>query len=190
MKVSNREKKSLSNQIGWDSMKITDFSVMTKQLRPRLNQTSIDLSTARCESPDCLAQNEFEHAYLPTSADCALKSPVEFQRLPNPTLPLFTVFTDCGRGDGDGAGDIELLLGESDWIEPFDWWICLVRLWCNELTPPLCRREWMSGVVVPWAERTIGLRSFQSLFGVQFIPIDEFECTELCDDTEKQTNLV
>lgn len=53
-------------------------------------------------------------SYLPTNADCALKSPVEFQRLPRPVLPLFTVFTDCGRGEGDGAGDIELLLGESD----------------------------------------------------------------------------
>lgn len=66
--------------------------------------------------------------YLPVSADCALKSPVEFQRLPKPTLPLFVVLTDCGRGDGDGAGDMELLLGESDCMDPLDWWICLVRL--------------------------------------------------------------
>lgn len=123
-----------------------------------------------------------KQVYLPTNADCALKSPVEFHRLPKPALPLF-VFTDCGRGDGDGAGDIELLLGESDWIEPFDWWICFVRLWCNEFTPPLCRLEWMSGVVVPPTERTIGLRSFQSLFAL-FIPIDEFECAELCEDTK------
>lgn len=129
---------------------------------------------------------KYEVLYLPVSADCALKSPVEFQRFPRPTLPLL-VFTDCGRGDGDGAGDIELLLGESDWMDPFDWWICLDRLWCNELTPPLCRLECISGVVEPWAERTTGFRSFQSLPGVaQFIPSDEFECTELCDDTEKK----
>lgn len=103
MKTPNRKKRT------------RHFSVMTKELRPRLNPNSSDHSTARCESPDCLAQMNLNiNSYLPTSADCALKSPVEFHRLPSPTLPLFTVFTDCGRGDGDGAGDIELLLGESD----------------------------------------------------------------------------
>lgn len=35
---------------------------------------------------------------------------------------------DIGRGDGDGAGDTELLLGESECSEPFDWWINFVRL--------------------------------------------------------------
>lgn len=36
-------------------------------------------------------------------------------------MPLAAALTDCGRGDGDGAGEIELLLGESEWIDPFDW---------------------------------------------------------------------
>lgn len=123
-------------------------------------------------------------AHLPVRADCELKSPVEFQRLPRPTLPLLVFITDCGRGDGDGAGDIELLLGESDWIDPFDWWICFDRLWFNELTPPLWRLECISGVVEPCAERTAGFRNFQSLPVTQFMPNDEFEWAELCDETK------
>lgn len=43
-----------------------------------------------------------------------LKSPVELQRLPKPA------WTELGRGDGDGAGDMELLLGESECMDPFD----------------------------------------------------------------------
>lgn len=63
-----------------------------------------------------------QRAYLPCSCDCMPKSPVELQRLPRPEC------MDCGRGDGDGAGDTELLLGESECSEPFDWWIIFVRL--------------------------------------------------------------
>lgn len=63
------------------------------------------------------------------------KSPVELQRLPMPAtvagepatlIPL----TDAVRlailgclGDGDGAGDIEWLLIESECSDPFEWWI-------------------------------------------------------------------
>lgn len=60
--------------------------------------------------------------YLPCNVDCMPKSPVELQRLPRPGC------MDIGRGDGDGAGDTELLLGESECSEPFDWWINFVRL--------------------------------------------------------------
>lgn len=87
--------------------------------------------------------------------ECAIKSPVEFQRLPKP-VGLFWLLklllcvnkfvadvcdcsiADCikavvectvaGRGSGDGAGDTELLLCESaEWRDPFDWW-CSMRL--------------------------------------------------------------
>lgn len=58
--------------------------------------------------------------HLPVKDDCVPKSPVELHRLAKPIPPLLFVFTDCGLGDGDGAGDIELLLGESDCIDPFD----------------------------------------------------------------------
>lgn len=61
-------------------------------------------------------------AYLPCSVDCMPKSPVELQRLPRPEC------MEVGRGDGDGAGDTELLLGESECSEPFDWWISFERL--------------------------------------------------------------
>lgn len=50
------------------------------------------------------------------------KSPVLLQRLPS------VACIELGRGDGDGAGDTELLLGESECSEPLDWWIILVRL--------------------------------------------------------------
>lgn len=63
---------------------------------------------------------EQENTHLPVSGDWTPKSPVELQRLPNPPMPFPAAFTDCGRGDGDGAGEIELLLGESECIEPFD----------------------------------------------------------------------
>lgn len=83
-------------------------------LKKRLRQKTSELKTFKPLNISILL------LYLPVNADCALKSPVEFQRLPNPTLPLFVVLTDCGRGDGDGAGDMELLLGESDCMDPFD----------------------------------------------------------------------
>lgn len=69
--------------------------------------------------------------------DPLTKSPVELHRLPIPTppppVPLLTPMvptTDADRfcmfgwrGEGDGAGDIEWLLIESEWREPFEWWI-------------------------------------------------------------------
>lgn len=52
--------------------------------------------------------------HLFVSGEC-VKSPVELQRLPSAEA-------DCGgRGDGDGAGDTELLLW-SECKDPFDWW--------------------------------------------------------------------
>lgn len=55
---------------------------------------------------------------LACSGDCNAKSPVEFHRLLSPPTPPATV---VGRGDGDGAGDTELLLGESECSDPLDW---------------------------------------------------------------------
>lgn len=120
--------------------------------------------------------------YLPVNDDCMPKSPVEPHRLPKPT------FDGCGRGDGDGAGEIELLLGESEWIEPFDWWIDLVRLWVRPLElfrDTLWRREMPSGVALD--ARTVGLRSFQSLLNGALLinVVDELVCVGLWDVTEK-----
>lgn len=60
--------------------------------------------------------------HLPCRVACMAKSPVLLQRLPR------VACIELGRGDGDGAGDTELLLGESECSEPLDWWIILVRL--------------------------------------------------------------
>lgn len=63
--------------------------------------------------------------------DPLTKSPVELHRFPMPPLPTppiptaeavkFCIF-GC-LGDGDGAGDIEWLLIESECREPLEWWI-------------------------------------------------------------------
>lgn len=63
--------------------------------------------------------------------DPLTKSPVELHRFPMPPLLIppiptaeavkFCIF-GC-LGDGDGAGDIEWLLIESECSEPFEWWI-------------------------------------------------------------------
>lgn len=122
----------------------------------------------------------FVVVYLPVSDDCMPKSPVELQRLPRPACAA------CGRGDGDGAGDIELLLGESECMEPFDWCIDFVRL-C--VRPPPCaiaaelwRRDRPSGVLLD--ARAIGLRNFQSLAVLFDNDDDELLCVGLCDVTE------
>lgn len=60
--------------------------------------------------------------YLPCIVDWTPKSPVELQRL------LRLECTVLGCGDGEGAGDTELLLGESECNEVFDWWIDFVLL--------------------------------------------------------------
>lgn len=52
--------------------------------------------------------------YLPCRDDCTEKSDVE--------LHFFCKLAcaDVGRGDGDGAGETELLLGESECKDPFE----------------------------------------------------------------------
>lgn len=71
--------------------------------------------------------------------DPLTKSPVELHRLPIPVTPFVPPpppltpieptteadrFCKFGwRGEGDGAGEIEWLLIESEWSEPFEWWI-------------------------------------------------------------------
>lgn len=52
--------------------------------------------------------------YLPCRDDCTEKSEVE--------LHFFCKLAcaDVGRGDGDGAGETELLLGESECKDPFE----------------------------------------------------------------------
>lgn len=117
--------------------------------------------------------------YLPVNDACIPKSPVELQRLPKPAA--------CwGRGDGDGAGEMELLLGESECIEPFDWWMDFVRLCVKPLTlftVTLWRRDRPSGVLLD--ARAVGLRNFQSADVVLLVNVDGVEllCVGLCEVT-------
>lgn len=130
-------------------------------------------------------KQRIEH-YLPVNGDGTPKSPVEFHRLPRPPLPLLA-FTDCGRGDGDGAGDIELLLGESEWIDPFDWCIDFVRLWCKLalilFTDWLWRLECNSTLF--GLGRPSGLRNFQSLLAELMVDA-ELLCVGLCEVTANE----
>lgn len=72
--------------------------------------------------------------YLPCNcAPDAPKSPVELHLFPKPLC------RELGRGEGEGAGDTELLLCESECREPFDWCMALFR--CASVDPVTVERR-------------------------------------------------
>lgn len=118
------------------------------------------------------------HTYLPCRVACMAKSPVLLQRLPRPAC------IELGRGDGDGAGDTELLLGESECSEPFDWWIILVRLKTNIHTHNrlwhtficLCFRVSLSMYRIHWYARQLDKTK-----GGQGLVVRIYMCCSLCE---------